>query len=97
MAWLTIVTHSEPIREKIKEQQQISQSVKRTAEQIENDEPTIKLEPIGLDRDKKRIWSLDGELPFSAADPRLGTAISFREPFQASMSSGCYYHYPRRA
>jgi hypothetical protein len=57
------VTHSETIREKIKEQMAISSAAKRSAEQMEKDALTaIKLEPIGMDRNKKRVWSLDGKL-----------------------------------
>ena len=54
------MTHSEAIREKIKEQQAIAMSKRKTEQSEKEGEPTIKLEPIGMDRNKKRVWSFDG-------------------------------------
>lgn len=67
------MSHSEVIREKIKDAQAKKDEANKKKAKRKNPEDAeeektdksaeIWIEPIGLDRNKNRIWSLDSELP----------------------------------
>lgn len=65
------VSHSDVIREKIKDAQAKKDEANKKKPKRKNPEPEeekadksaeIWIEPVGLDRNKNRIWSLDSEL-----------------------------------
>lgn len=65
------MTHSDTIRNMVKgAQPPAKRKVPKTeeeAEEIKKTEDMWRIEPIGLDRNKNRVWSFDGELCGGAA------------------------------
>jgi hypothetical protein len=83
------VTHAETIRAIINADNNVSSSKAQKAVTVP--EGGTKVEPIGVDRNKNRIWHLDCESPAIAASPALMPHRSFcevvqiRQPVQAPL------------